>query len=576
MENIVKGSIVTLKSGLVNLKYYGLCAWFGEYDSLMGKQVVIDKVIDVIDDKKVYTLVGVSTDLLVTEEMIDSVINDFKCQECGNEIVADDIIMVNGKPMCRKCANEKFDKCSMCGELLINDIVTLDDGSAICKKCFEDKYFTDSNGKIHLKEDGFEVDGKWLTEEEVKQKTFECEKCGNRHLLENKIFHSVNICKNCFEDVPNLIKCYHNYEEDFWKNHLTSKDHSNSLLTGFELEVEKVKSTKQNRHIASYVTKLNTEDLVVFENDGSLDDSGFEIISHPMTINYIHENSSLFKKMLEDLSEMGYGSTSDTGFHIHVNRKYLKSTTRSADDVINNIAIILETFQNELCKFANRSSNGYCKFLTNSDGKKTLKYIKRARNDKRDRYLVLNETNDNTIEFRIFKSTVDYKTFMATLEFVHNVVNIAKKEEIDGLTWNDIICYNNDENEFIVDYNNSLNIQSDVKISIISDIELNKEKYSFKKFLNGEFALQMHGNSEYLKYSRYFIGNLLANGVKHHSTYNDFEDCLEKKRYYDSVIKVKEFDGKMRLITDTERVIEVQDFVEIYELWCDNIELFKS
>lgn len=576
MKNIVKGSIVTLRNDLRDLEYYGLCAWFKEYNDLRGKQIAVDKVIDVIDDKKVYTLVGVSNNLLVTEEMVEDVINDFKCQECGCEIVADDIIMVNGKPMCRKCANEKFDKCSVCGELLIDDIITLDDGSAMCRKCFNEKYFKDSHGNIHLKSDGYEVDGKWLTADELKQNTFECEKCHKRHLIENRIYHSIDICEKCMDNISNPIRCYHDYEEDFWDEKVTQEDNNGvPMFTGFELEVERVKGD-MSRKVASYITNVLSKGLVVFENDGSLNDSGFEIISHPMTLNFIHSKFDTFKTMLKALSEIGYGSTSDTGFHVHVNREYLGAGTRNIDDVINNIAIILETFQKELCKFANRSSNGYCQFLTDGNGKKTLKFIKRARKNKRERYLVLNETNENTIEFRIFKSTVDYETFMATLEFVHNVVNIAKKEDINGLTWSDIISYNNGVNKFIVGYNDKLGIQSDNQISILTNIELNKENYSFKKFLNGEFAMQMYDDYEYSKHSKYFVGNLLANGVKYHNVYSNMEECLYRKCCNNQIIKVKYFNGVPRLISDTDGVLEVQDFMEVYDLWCDNIELFKS
>ena len=62
-----------------------------------------------------------------------------------------------------------------------------------------------------------------------------------------------------------------------------------------------------------------------------------------------------------------------------------------------------------------------------------------------NRYIAINLTNTNTIEFRIFASTTDYDTFMKTLTFVNNIVMFSKyatKEQIDDLSWEDLFDTN--------------------------------------------------------------------------------------------------------------------------------------
>jgi hypothetical protein len=88
--------------------------------------------------------------------------------------------------------------------------------------------------------------------------------------------------------------------------------------------------------------------------------------------------------------------------------------------------------------------------------------------------MALNLTKRNTIEFRLFKGTLNFKTLMATLELVDNIVEIAKSMSIDGLVWNDIITHNG---KYITEYNNSRNINSEVVLNI-KDMEVVEEATS--------------------------------------------------------------------------------------------------
>ena len=55
----------------------------------------------------------------------------------------------------------------------------------------------------------------------------------------------------------------------------------------------------------------------------------------------------------------------------------------------------------------------------------------------------LNLQHDETIEFRCFRSTLKYETFILTLEFVQCIVDFAKTiniEEIESVAWQDLMA----------------------------------------------------------------------------------------------------------------------------------------
>ena len=58
------------------------------------------------------------------------------------------------------------------------------------------------------------------------------------------------------------------------------------------------------------------------------------------------------------------------------------------------------------------------------------------------RYVAVNLENYNTIEFRLFRGTLRYKTFLATLQLVDEIcycaINMTDKE-MEDLSWSDFV-----------------------------------------------------------------------------------------------------------------------------------------
>ena len=58
------------------------------------------------------------------------------------------------------------------------------------------------------------------------------------------------------------------------------------------------------------------------------------------------------------------------------------------------------------------------------------------------RYVAVNLENTNTIEFRLFRGTLRYKTFLATLQLVDEICFYAIRlsdKEMEELSWSDFV-----------------------------------------------------------------------------------------------------------------------------------------
>lgn len=579
IENIKVGSLVRIKSDLALgqvLKYTFVS------DSVYEKRGQVLRVKSI--DNQCFNVHDMSEKTWFEIDMVEAIIGEkVTCAHCDKELDSENAKFdCLGNAYCEDCASEVFTVCSECGKELdknSGDFVLFND-KAYCKGCFDKKFATcEECGEIHEKSKMYKLHNGYVCKSCFDENKYvQCDGCGEYHLKsEVNEYNGIKLCNNCLlEKVNGTIKGYHHYGD--WRIKRTDNDGIyQSIPMGFELEVERTRNVNDSmsNDMAAYIAISKSNQLVVCEHDGSLD-NGFEIISHPMTMKYLRtKGSPKIKAMLQFLKDSKFTGDRDTsGFHIHVSRDELKTAQRSQEEVIDNIALILETFKDEIMKFARRSSNGYCKFLTDRSSPVTLSYVKqRKREVDGQRYLVLNETNSNTIEFRIFQSTLDFNTFMATFELVNNIVNIAKHKDIDGLKWKDIVGYHPSTNKFIKDYNDSLDIESTAVITVLSNFEKNKKNYTLKQFLKGNFAIHMDGRDSNDVYV--LLGTLLRSGLEVHPVYSGIRNCLTSKYGRNESVHVRKFSDKKRLISVTndypnDNIVELSDIVD---LWCSDTSL---
>lgn len=259
-----------------------------------------------------------------------------------------------------------------------------------------------------------------------------------------------------FLDSLNHSKTYihqFNYVPKYIKHFMPGESEDTTLLLGAEIEVG------GNNHVTSDNDKNSTvKKCIQIMNGSDSDEENFIYSTHDSTVQIefdtmpcsleFHKNKMNYREMFEYLDKEGYkGHDCETaGLHIHANRSYLGKSRISQELVISKILYILEKFNDEICVIARRDNN-YSEFAGEKQNEDSIVelYSKYKYKGKR---AALNLQHKDTIEFRMFKSTLKYETFILTLEFVKDIIDYAKSvdiEEIELAKWSDLMnCFSSE------------------------------------------------------------------------------------------------------------------------------------
>ena len=108
------------------------------------------------------------------------------------------------------------------------------------------------------------------------------------------------------------------------------------------------------------------------------------------------------------------------------------------------ILFFIEKHWNELVRFSRRTTGSLnrwaAKYATISET--ILETYQKAKNKDAGRYVALNLTNFQTIEFRLFRGTLRYETFMATLQLVDEICRTALRlydRDMENLSWSEFV-----------------------------------------------------------------------------------------------------------------------------------------
>lgn len=259
-----------------------------------------------------------------------------------------------------------------------------------------------------------------------------------------------------FNEISQPEKKYihsYNYKPDYIPHYIENENSDTTLLLGAEIEVAG-NHPETDRRIKEDVVKKciqiingsdsDEENLIYSTHDGTVQ---IEFDTMPCSLEF-HKNKMNYRKMFKYLDSVGYkGHDCDcAGLHIHADRKYLGRTKFQQDLVIAKILYIIEKFNDDLCIIARRNNDYsvFCGDKCTSDTAVTL-YGKYRNIGKR---AALNLQHSNTIEFRMFRSTLKYETLLLTLELVQDIINFSKNisfEELEDMSWNDLMDTFSDE-----------------------------------------------------------------------------------------------------------------------------------
>lgn len=224
---------------------------------------------------------------------------------------------------------------------------------------------------------------------------------------------------------------------------------------GVELEIDKGGEDIGNADDLLDVANRGGEHIYC-KHDGSIS-NGFEIVSHPMTLEY-HKSNMNWQEVFENAVSMNYRShqTSTCGLHVHINRTALGRTLDTQEDVISRIVYFVENHWNELLKFSRRTEENINRWANRYGISATAKdTYKNAKNKHMGRYVAVNLENYDTIEFRIFRGTLRYKTFIAVLQLVYEICRFAIQLDdkgMEGLSWSEFVSLISDDKPELIEY----------------------------------------------------------------------------------------------------------------------------
>ena len=397
------------------------------------------------------------------EPLEDQVTDTIICFRCSKPTEDCDAVDTEDGLVCERCFEDNYVNCCNCHTVISKDDLWDNDGDIYCQQCYDDLEYCE-----HCEERGDDLD---ITRVYARRcEEFWCRDCRNNNSIYCNScdeyysdWHSLYevqtvgmMCEGCRDNLGTFecCECHDDWPSDYCSN--SDEDDSDcwvcsqcdqsgsyneirsysykprpvffradgektkdSLFLGIELEVERHESTKRQSDMAREIVN----DCLYFKKDGSLD-SGFEIVTHPMTINYIQQHKiDIFKTTLDKLISNNYRSydSSTCGMHIHLTKKAFGTWQlyRFIKFFVDNRDFVTSISQ--------RKIEALDRWATiDNDDESAIIYKAKKKYGNSRRYVAINLQNDKTIELRIFRGTLNYQSFMKNIEFTYALFNFTR------------------------------------------------------------------------------------------------------------------------------------------------------
>jgi hypothetical protein len=338
------------------------------------------------------------------------------CVNCEDTICDDDHFTHDHETYCEECYHDTFSTCIHCDDVTITDDGFFQDDEFYCQDCFEERFTAcEECGDFIRRDHAYGQDDSDYCENCYNDLYTCCDDCGYDILLDSS-YHTDNgtYCEECYtnnENSNNLESYCYKPSPVFFGTKYKNKT---NLYLGIELECDKGDDF-------DVIDDLRHNELY-FKEDSSLD-NGFEMVSHPMTLEY-HQYFN-WKGILKQIRQSGFRSfnAGTCGLHIHIPKNLLTPSEQIK------LSMMVYTNPEFFQKLSQRDSN-YSKY-------KKLKGVHGA-NFNHDRFEAINFQNSNTIEFRMFKGTLKYESFISAIELVHSLVMFIKTAKTSDIYKSDM------------------------------------------------------------------------------------------------------------------------------------------
>ena len=364
------------------------------------------------------------------------------CAECGCIIEdGDDFYEFEGEIYCEDCDRDLFDICEDCGKKFYQADMYWIEGydHYVCEDCYNDYSECANCGSMERSNNMYDSADGYICEYCANYNYSTCDSCGDRVHNDNICYDEEDdcyYCDSCYSDRPERIihSYHHSHDEEIV--FFGGEDNGEELFLGLEIEVD---NGADREHTASEMKNAMPTNFITMERDGSLD-CGFENITQPATLEYHKSIRQNYEDMFAIAKRGGFRShdTSTCGYHIHFNRSFFEDRQ---DENVAKLLYLVEKFWDELVKFSRRNYCNLERWAKKYD-KSPAEVIVDMKNYNLNRYHAINLTNHSTIEFRMFRGTMNIETFFATLQLVDTIVRYVKthnNNDIQSLQFTDLL-----------------------------------------------------------------------------------------------------------------------------------------
>ena len=338
------------------------------------------------------------------------------CSNCATDYSPDDLATTpSGDVLCSDCRIY----CERCEDYRYEDGCRGVEGIGIyCESCADNYTFwcescectySDNDSSYHLADIG----------------VYWCEGCcsNSANWCDNCDEYNRDECENCV-DGGRLINQYSYKPDPIF--HGNSKD---NLYFGIELEME-IRDGDLSAS-SEYVMEM-MGDFTYLKDDSSIGSGGykgFEMVSHPATLDYFTNNKNLWTT-LDYLKRVHIARSWDAkncGLHIHISRAGFKSGAHT-----HRFLSLIYKNSDKMMKLGGRKSN-YARF---NDVYKDDEYdrpyftlahkVAHPSNSMTERFSAVNTQNLHTLELRFFRGTMNPDGVLSAIQLAHATVEYTR------------------------------------------------------------------------------------------------------------------------------------------------------
>jgi hypothetical protein len=268
-------------------------------------------------------------------------------------------------------------------------------------------------------------------------------------------------CENCHHKLFGRSLDGHNHRPSNMPYFSGPDDKFGTYYMGIEIETElrmETQTTSRMRRSMATASQVKSN-LFFYKRDGSLDESGVEIVSFPFTYSFLKQRGwREVSRVAESFVKSGFTSfaSGKCGIHVHVSKHAIKN--------VEGLKLFFYENQIKIKKIAQRrqDNNRYCQYEPGGD-----------------KYRAINTSPNETVEFRIFRGNLRPSRILKNIEFVAAVIefwNTKTKAKVDFSDFASFVTANKVKYPYLEAYISNMdnedkgNEDANVRDSVLAEI----------------------------------------------------------------------------------------------------------